>query len=160
MLPTTTRPLSAIAAIAENRVIGCANKLPWHLPEDFKFFKQTTLGHILIMGRKTFESIGKILPGRTTVVLTRNGLPNAPAGIHVTDSWAEIQNLEPSKKLFIAGGASLYAQTLPWCDELLLTHVHASPPGDTFFPPYEKWFDSGEILVETPQFTIRRHRRQ
>lgn len=160
MISFAPRTLSAIAAVAENRVLGCENRLPWHLPDDFKFFKQTTMGHVLIMGRKTFESIGRALPGRTTIVLSRRGLPAAPQGVRIVSAWGDIAGIEPEKKLFVAGGASIYAEALPFCNELILTHVHLSPPGDAFFPPYEDCFDAGEILAKHPQFTIRIHRRK
>jgi dihydrofolate reductase len=160
MISFAPRTLSAIAAVAENRVLGYENRLPWHLPDDFKFFKQTTIGHILVMGRKTFESIGRPLPGRTTVVLSRHGMPDAPAGVRVVSSWDEIPEIEPGKKIFVAGGAAIYEEAISFCDELILTHVHLSPRGDAFFPFYETLFDEGEILAEHPQFTIRLHRRR
>ncbi|MDR2845073.1 MAG: dihydrofolate reductase [Puniceicoccales bacterium] len=151
------RPLFAIAAMGENRVIGNANRLPWHFPEDFRFFKKTTLGNVLVMGRKTYESIGRPLPGRTTVVLTRSGA--AIPGVVTLSSWDEVWAVEPEKKLFLAGGAALYAEALPWCTGLYLTHVHAAPEGDAFFPAFESWFDAGEIIETFPNFTICYHGR-
>ncbi|MDR1498094.1 MAG: dihydrofolate reductase [Puniceicoccales bacterium] len=158
------RPLFAIAAVAQNGVVGVGNRLPWHLPGDFQFFKRTTLGHILVMGRKTYESIGRPLPGRTTVVLSRSGAggvaASGAAGVRVVGGWEELWGIEPEKNLFLAGGARLYAEALPWCEGLFLTHVHATPAGDAFFPPYEQWFDAGEIIESCPQFTIRYHKRR
>ena len=113
------RPLIAIAAVARNRGIGLNNKLPWRIPEDFAFFKSTTMGQVLLMGRKTYESIGRPLPGRTTVVLSRSGF-TAP-GVIVAKDWQEAALVEPTKTLFLAGGAALYAEALPWCAELILT---------------------------------------
>lgn len=101
------RPLIAIAAVGRNRAIGKGNKLPWHIPEDFAFFKATTMGHVLVMGRLTYASIGRPLPGRTTVVLSRTGF-TAP-GVTTVTGWDALRNVEPDKTLFLAGGAQLYA---------------------------------------------------
>lgn len=144
--------------MAENRVIGQGCRLPWHLPEDFKFFKKTTLGNILVMGRKTYESIGRPLPGRVTVVLSRQ-VREVPGAIVIPD-WAGLWDIEPGKKIFLAGGANLYEQALPWCDGLYLTQVRGTPDGDAFFPPFETLFDEGEILEEHPDFSIRHHHRR
>lgn len=153
------RPLFAIAAMAENRVIGKGKALPWHFPEDFRFFKETTMGGVLVMGRKTFESIGRALPGRTTVVLSRQPGLVVPKGVVVAREWEEVWGVEPGRKLFLAGGAELFAQALPGCTGLYLTRVRGAPPGDTFFPPFESLFDAGEIIGIFPAFTIRYHRR-
>lgn len=115
------------------------------------------MGHILLMGRATYESIGRPLPGRTTVVLSRQ--PLQLPGIRVIPCWEALWEIEPEKKIFLAGGASLYAQALDQCAELFLTHVHDSPTGDAIFPPFEHLFDEGKILEETPEFTIRHHLR-
>jgi dihydrofolate reductase len=149
------RPLVAIAAIGRNRAIGLANRLPWRIPEDFAFFKETTMGHVLVMGRRTHESIGRPLPGRTTVVLSRSGF--AAPGVTVVGSWEALGDIEPARTLFLAGGAQLYAEALPWCTELLLTHVDQAPEADAFFPDWTKGFDSGEVLRHGPGFVIRRH---
>jgi dihydrofolate reductase len=124
--------LSAIVAMSANRVIGRDGTLPWHFPEDLKFFKRTTLGGVLVMGRRTYESIGRPLPGRTTIVLSRSGF-SSPGVTTVTD-WEALRSIEPGKTLFLAGGAQLYAEGLPACTELLLTHVDQEPEADTFFP--------------------------
>ena len=151
------RPLVAIAAVGHNRGIGKDNRLPWHLPEDFAFFKSTTMGHVLVMGRLTYASIGRPLPGRTTVVLSRTGF-SAP-GVLTVDSWEKLREVAPGKTLFLAGGAQLYAEALPWCDELILTHVDLEPESDAFFPEWSRWFDAGEVLKVGPGFVIKRHRR-
>jgi len=151
------RPLIAIAAVARNRGIGLANRLPWRIPEDFAFFKATTMGHVLLMGRKTYESIGRPLPGRTTVVLSRSGF-TAP-GVTVTKDWREAAAVAPDRKLFLAGGAALYAEALPWCSELILTHVELEPEADTFFPDWRRVFDEGAVLETHPTCTMRLHRR-
>ncbi len=149
------RPLVAIAAVGRNRALGKDNRLPWRIPEDFAFFKATTLGHVLVMGRKTYESIGRPLPGRTTVVLSRSGF--AAPGVTVIRDWQALRDIEPGHSLFLAGGAQLYAEALPACAELLLTHVDLEPEADAFFPDWTKGFDSGEVLRHGPGFVIRRH---
>ena len=151
------RPLIAIAAVARNRGIGKGNRLPWHIPEDFAFFKATTMGHVLVMGRLTYASIGRPLPGRTTVVLSRTGF-GAP-GVTTVPGWEGLRGIEPGKTLFLAGGAQLYAEALPWCQKLLLTHVDLEPEADAFFPDWKGLFDEGEVLKSGEGYVIRRHRR-
>jgi len=152
---TLGRPLVAIAAVGRNRALGKDNRLPWRIPEDFAFFKATTMGHVLVMGRRTYESIGRPLPGRTTVVLSRSGF-SAP-GITVVGGWEDLGDIAPDRTLFLAGGAQLYAEALSRCSELLLTHVDLEPEADAFFPDWTKWFDSGEPVRHGPGFVIRRH---
>ncbi len=147
----------AIAAMAENRVIGNDNRLPWHLPEDFKFFKQQTMGHVLVMGRKTFASIGKPLPGRDTIVLSRNSQPIN--GVRIMRSIEELITFQSDKTLYICGGANIYEQLLPYCSELLLTRVKLRPQGDAFFPEFESLFSLDTVVLETDAFTIERHKR-
>ena len=149
------RPLIAIAAVARNRGIGLDNKLPWRIPEDFAFFKATTMGQALLMGRKTYESIGRPLPGRTTIVLSRSGF-TAP-GVLVARDWQDAARLAPDLKLFLAGGAALYAEALPWCTELLLTHVDMEPKADAFFPDWSQHFDEGQVLQTHPTCVMKRH---
>ena len=148
----------AIAAMSLNRVIGNKNNIPWHLPEDFKWFKKTTMGHVLLMGRKTFNSIGRPLPGRDTVVLTRNtesiiGIPSF-SSIEAFEQADEFQK----RKIFICGGAEIYSQTLEKCSDLFLTLVKQKIDGDTFFPNYESLFDTGTILHKTEEFDIIHYR--
>ena len=150
------RPLIAIAAVARNRGIGLHNKLPWRIPEDFAFFKATTMGQVLLMGRKTYESIGRPLPGRTTVVLSRSGF-TAP-GVIVAKDWLEAAQVEPTKTLFLAGGAALYEEALPWCAELILTHVAMEPEADAFFPDWTDKFDAGEVIAQHHSSELRRDR--
>ena len=132
-----TRPFIAVAAMSRNRVIGQADKIPWHLPEDFKWFKQLTSGHVLVMGRKTFESIGRPLPGRTTLVLSRRAasLP----GVEVVSSLDAIPFPADGRKLFLCGGAEIYRQGLHLCSELYLTIVNCESEGDAFFPAFEPY---------------------
>ena len=126
--------LTLIAAMAGNRVIGRAGAIPWHLPADLKRFKQITMGHWLIMGRRTFESIGRPLPGRTTVVVTRQ--PGySPEGVFAVHSIEEALVLaRGEEEVFVAGGAQIYAATLPMADRLHLTLVEDEYEGDAFFP--------------------------
>ena len=148
----------AIAAMSLNRVIGDGNKIPWHLPEDFKWFKQTTLGHVLVMGRKTFESIGRPLPGRETMVLSRTGWSHP--GVRTVASLDAVAELADERQVFICGGAEIYAQALPLCEELFLTLVKREVTGDAFFPPFEDRFELVEELRDTPEFKILHYRRR
>lgn len=136
--------LSMIVATAQNRVIGRDNALPWYLPNDLKYFKQTTLGKPVIMGRKTYESIGKPLPGRTNIVITRQ-TDYQPEGVKVVHSVAEARDLAESvclidgqEEAMIMGGAEIYTLALSDADRLYLTEVHADVEGDAYFPEYDK----------------------
>lgn len=151
-------PLIAIAAMALNRVIGDHGRLPWHLPEDFRWFKQVTMGHVLVMGRNTFESIGRPLPGRETWVLSRTGLSHP--GVRTIASLAEARALAGRRRVFICGGAQVYAAALPWCSELYLTLVKRVVKGDALFPPFEDQFELVEEIREAPEFKILRYRRR
>ena len=148
----------AIAAMSLNRVIGNRNDIPWHLPEDFKWFKKTTMGHVLLMGRKTFNSIGRPLPGRDTVVLTRN--PESIIGIPTFNSIEAFEQADEfqNRKVFVCGGAEIYRQTLEKCSDLFLTLVKQKIEGDTFFPDYESLFDTGTTLHKTEEFEIIHYR--
>lgn len=128
-----------VAAVADNGVIGAAGGIPWHLPEDFAHFKRTTLGHTLLMGRATYDSIGRPLPGRSTVVLTRDR-DRSPAGVLVAGSLAEAFELAEGLPgdVMVAGGASVYAAALPYADEQLLSEVHAAPTGDVHYPAFDR----------------------
>jgi dihydrofolate reductase len=130
-----------IAAVAANGVIGDAGSIPWHLPADFAHFKATTLGHTLVMGRATYDSIGRPLPGRTTVVLTRD--PAWSAGderVLVAGSLDEALRLAADLPgdVYVAGGAQVYAAALPLADAQVLSEVHASPEGDTVYPSFDR----------------------
>ncbi len=150
-------PLIIVAALnRKNRAIGYKNKLLWHIPADLKRFKELTLGHPIIMGRKTFLSIvdmlGKPLPGRTTIVVTRNPNYRYP-GIQIAHSLAAaltIARSENPKEIHIGGGAELYQEALPLVDKLYLTLVEGEVPADTFFPPYaDSFFPTKEHPVAT-----------
>ena len=142
----------AIAAMAENRVIGNHNTIPWHLPEDFKWFKKTTMGQTLLMGRKTFDSIGRPLPGRQTIILSRNQLsiPNT----QTVNTIESIESVATSDTIWIAGGAEIYQLMLPKCSDLFLTRVHQRPVGDTFFPEFENHFELATVIESNAEFSI------
>ncbi|TFV97893.1 dihydrofolate reductase [Algoriphagus kandeliae] len=129
-----------IAAKAKNNVIGKNNELVWRLPEDFKRFKALTTGHYLLMGRKTFESLGKPLPNRIHLVISRDKNYQVPEGHfvfqNIEDAFTFCNKLEVDK-LFVIGGGEIYKQTLPLADKLILTEVEASPDGDTYFPEFD-----------------------
>ncbi len=126
--------LSAIVALASNRCIGRDNALPWRLPEDLQRFKRLTLGHTLVMGRKTYDSIGRPLPGRTTVVVTRQPDWAAPPGVRVAHALDEALDMAGPGEVFLAGGAQLYAQAMDRVRRLYLTRIERPYEGDTFFP--------------------------
>ena len=129
--------LSIIAAVAANGVIGRANGLPWHLNGDLKFFKATTLGHHMIMGRRTFDSVGKALPGRTTVVITRDPAFAAPGVIVVASVDEALKVAANDDEPLICGGAEIYRQTIHRADRMYITQVHADVEGDTYFPDFD-----------------------
>ncbi|ROL90421.1 diacylglycerol kinase [Pseudomonas chlororaphis] len=136
-------PLSLIAALGENRVIGVDNSMPWHLPGDFKYFKATTLGKPIIMGRKTWDSLGRPLPGRLNIVVSRQVdlrlegaevYPSLEAAVARAEEWALEQGVT---ELMLIGGAQLYAQGLEQADRLYLTRVALNPEGDAWFPEFD-----------------------
>ena len=136
--------ISIIAALAENRVIGINNTLPWRLPNDLKHFRRLTTGHAIILGRKNYESIGKPLPERRNVVITRQSGYEAP-GCLVAHSLDEaLKMADDDAEVFVIGGAEIYQQTLARADRLYLTLVHAEVQGDTFFPEFDRneWRES------------------
>ncbi|MGZ4964081.1 MAG: dihydrofolate reductase [Limisphaerales bacterium] len=142
----------AIAAMSENRVIGRGNQIPWHLPEDFRWFKQLTTGNVIVMGRKTFESIGRPLPNRTTIVISRIGF--SFPGVATVADWRDIDVSKETRDVFICGGAQIYSQTLTMCSDLYLTVVKRTVEGDAFFPPFEADFELVEQLRDAPEFRI------
>jgi dihydrofolate reductase len=146
----------AIAAMSPERVIGFEGKIPWHISEDLKFFKRTTLGHVVVMGRKTYESLGKPLPGRENWVLSRTATFE---GAKVLRCPSEIVPPSDGREIFVIGGAELYAALLPQCTEILLTHVDLHVQGDTWFPEFEQDYTCGEILESGHGYVIKRYRR-
>lgn len=150
--------LAAIVAMDDRRVIGYEGAMPWHHPEDLKFFKRTTLGHTILMGRTTFDSIGRPLPGRKNLVLSRT-MPEVE-GVTLLRELGELeQHGEPGEMIFVIGGAQVYAQLLPQCEELYLTLVAGEHEGDTFFPAFESDFELAEVLACTPELEFRRYTR-
>ena len=129
--------MSIIVAMARNRVIGANGAIPWHLPEDLKRFKNLTLGHHIIMGRKTWESIGRPLPGRTTVIVTRQRGYRAPGALIAHSLEEAIAACRDDEEIFVIGGAELYAQALPRAGRLYLTTVEAEVAGDTTMPEFD-----------------------
>jgi dihydrofolate reductase len=142
----------AIAAMSENRVIGNGGKIPWHLPEDFKWFKTSTMGGILVMGRKTYESIGRPLPGRDTYVLSRQA--REIRGVHSFTDLSVLDHLDTDQTIWIAGGGEIYEQMLPKCSELYLSRVHREVEGDAFFPMFEDQFRLDAIVQKNDDFTV------
>jgi len=134
--------INLIAAIANNNCIGKNNKIPWNIPEDFQYFKKTTTGKTCLMGQTTFESIvnyiGKPLPGRKTVVLSRDPKFIAPVNVRVYDDLDKAFDELKNEEIFICGGASIYKQTINRADILYITHVDMDVDGDTFFPEIDK----------------------
>jgi len=133
---------SLIAAVADNGCIGSKNRIPWNIPEDFAYFKKMTLGKTCLMGQATFESIlgylGKPLPGRQTVVLTRDPNFKASEGVRVYNDLDKAFTKLKDEDVFICGGASIYKQTINLVDVLYITEVHMKPDGDVFFPEIDK----------------------
>lgn len=135
--------LSLIVAMDKNRVIGYNNQMPWHLPRDLQYFKKRTVGHTIIMGRKTFESIGRPLPKRKNVVVTRKTMsfPEEVEVIHHLETIDQWNQCSPDEEFFIIGGGELYRQMLPKIERMYITKIHHSFSGDTYFPSFdlEEW---------------------
>lgn len=134
--------LSLIAAMAENRVIGRDGRMPWHIPGELKIFRQYTMGKMLVMGRKTHESIGRVLPGRTTIIVTRQK-GYAVDGAHVVHSLEEAlalaEGMDRNGEIMIGGGGELFAQTIGRADFIYLSIIHQPFDGETFFPEWKPW---------------------
>ncbi len=142
-----------------NRVIGAGNRIPWHLPEDFKWFKRMTTGQVIVMGRRTFESIGKPLPNRTTIVLTRSA--GSIPGVQTLSDLRLLDPIDPTvagRQIFICGGAQVYRQALPLCSDLYLTLVQRVVEGDLLFPPFEDQFALVEEVLTRPEFKVLHYR--
>jgi len=153
-----------IVAMAANRVIGRGNTIPWHIPEELQWFKGTTMGHTLIMGRKTYESIGRPLPGRSTIILSRDKDCCFP-GCTTVQSLNQALNLcAGHEKVFIAGGAQIYTLALPLTDTIILSVLDQEVEGDTFFPPVpeEEFTETTRTAVPgpTPYTRITYHRKR
>ena len=138
------RRIVAVAAYARNRVIGDHGRIPWHIPEDFAHFKRETMGLTMVMGRLTYDSIGRPLPGRRTIVVTRNR-GWAADGVEVAHSLDEALALaDPSADLVIAGGAQIYAEAMPLLTHQVLTEIDLDVPGDAFYPAFaaDEWHET------------------
>lgn len=138
-------PLALIAACAHDRVIGLNNSMPWHLPADLKHFKQTTLGKPIIMGRKTWDSLGRPLPGRLNLVVSRQAdlqldgaevFASLPQAIDRANEWAQEQGVE---EVMLIGGGQLYTEALPLADRIYLTRIDLAVTGDAWFPEFHGW---------------------
>lgn len=154
--------LKAIVAMASNRVIGRGGDLPWRLSEDLKWFKKLTMGSPILMGRKTMDSIGRALPGRRNIVLSRSlsegdqikgfDLIRDPNGIDFA--------LKEEDQAWVIGGSEIYRLLIPRCEEIYLSYVFEDYEGDTFLPPFEEDFELAEVLAETAEFELRRYIRK
>jgi len=140
-------PVSLIAAVARNGTIGRGGRMPWRLPNDMARFKRITLGHTVLMGRRTWESLGRPLPGRRNVVLTRDESFSA-FGCETVHSVEQGRALAAGAELFVIGGATVYTAFMPFADRLFITHVDSDVPGDAAFPPIDRarW----RLVEETP----------
>jgi len=143
------------------RIIGRDGTLPWHLPGDLSFFKRTTSGHPIVMGRKTFDSIGRPLPKRRNIVLTRDRSWSAD-GVEVIHDPKELSSLADigGGRVFIIGGSEIYKAFLPELDDLLVSHISTEYEGDTFFPAFEEMFPSSESVEVHDDFEVRLWKRQ
>ncbi|MFJ7364004.1 dihydrofolate reductase [Peribacillus frigoritolerans] len=141
--------ISLMVAMDQNRVIGKNNKLPWHLPADLQYFKKVTMGHPIVMGRKTFESIGRVLPGRENVIVTRNQEFKAE-GCVVLHDIAQIKMFADNhdEEVFVIGGAEIFKEILPFTDRLYITEIHETFEGDTFFPEIDE--NEWDVISSNP----------
>lgn len=144
-----------MVAISQNNIIGNQGDLPWRLSSDLRRFKHMTMGNALLMGRKTYESIGKPLPGRQTIVLSRSGFEISDPRVHVVANFDDVENvLDDGRKVMVVGGAQIYEAALPHCDQLWLTRVLAEVEGDVQFPEveWENWtLESSEDTPAGPK---------
>ena len=153
MMETTNGlQLQAIVAMTPNRVIGKANGLPWHLPEDLKQFKQRTTGHAILMGRRTYDSIDRPLPNRRNIVLTRQAI-EIP-GVEVVNGLKELPELGLKGNTFVIGGAEVYRLTLAYCHGIYLTQLKREYDGDVYFLEFEGRFERREDIFENEDFTV------
>ncbi len=144
----------AIVAMALNRVIGADGGLPWKLKGELAFFKRTTMGHVVVMGRKTFESIGRPLPGRENVVISRAW--EGVDGVRVVRSLEDVVESGDGREVFVIGGAEIYRALIPRCDEVLLTVVMREVAGDTFLPEFEEGFRVEGVVERGEGWEVRR----
>ena len=135
--------ISFIVAMDRNHVIGSNNQMPWHLPNDLRFFKETTTGNTIVMGRKTFESIGRVLPNRKHIVITKSttDFPNEVEIVHDIETIVKLSEDNNEEELFVIGGGDIFKQLLPYADKLYVTLINETFEGDVFFPviSMEEW---------------------
>lgn len=149
--------LTAIVAMTPDRVIGKDGTLPWHLPADLAFFKRVTSGHPIVMGRKTYDSIGRPLPKRRNIVLTRDSAWSAPGVETIHSPEKLLESLGNADKAYIIGGSEIYAAFMPLLDDLLVSHVRERHEGDTRLPEFESLFPNSELVESHADFEVRRH---
>jgi dihydrofolate reductase len=147
--------VSIVVAFDDNGIIGDKGRLPWNIPEDLRKFKEITLGKVVIMGRKTYESIGKPLPGRVNIVLTKKK-NYAPQGVLVCGDFKESikKAAEYKKEIFVIGGAEIYKQALKVCEKLYVSHIYGEYKGDTYFPElnWDDWVAGSKEKYENWEF--------
>ena len=138
------RRITLVVAMADNRAIGLDGQMPWHLPRELRHFKETTMGHPIVMGRKTHESIGRPLPGRQNIVISRDVAYQA-AGCDTAGSLEEAVSKAEGDEVMVIGGGQIYAAALPFADRMVITRVACSPEADTWFPPWDpaEWRETG-----------------
>ena len=142
--------VSLVVAMGTNRVIGAHNGIPWKLPKEVKLFKDITMGHHIVMGRRTWESINRLLPGRTTVVITRDRAFEVPGAIVVHNVREALAACKDDDEIMVIGGADIFRETLPLADRIYLTIVEAAPAGDTFMPEFDmaQWSETSSQRFE------------
>ena len=147
--------VSIITALTRNHVIGINNQIPWHIPDDFRWFRQNTLNKPVVMGRKTFESIGRILPQRRNIVVTSQS-DYSYEGIETADSLLDAFDLCGNTEVMVIGGASIYQQALPYAQRLYLTWIYADVEGDAYFPKvkWSEWHNVESYCYATHRFTV------
>ena len=148
--------MKAIGAMSRNRAIGLDSGLPWHIPEDLRWYRKTTSGQMVVMGRKTFMPLRTKLDDCEVVVISRS-LEPIP-GVKVLQDVEAVKTLKTDKEIWICGGAEIYAQTLAFCSDLYLTLVKREVEGDAFFPPFEHLFDHHAVIRDEAEFTIHHYR--
>jgi len=149
--------MKAIAAMTPSRVIGRGNTIPWKIPGEQKWFKEVTMGQCVLMGSKTYLSIGKPLPGRRNLIVSRT---QTWQGAEMIRDLSQFDPANYQKEVFVIGGAEIYRQLLDRCDELLITRLKAEYPGDVYFPEYQSKFSAVEQIRETPDYSIFRYARR
>jgi dihydrofolate reductase len=150
------KPLTLIAAVAKNKVIGNKNQLPWRVPEDLKFFKAQTTGHAIVMGKKTYDSTGKPLPNRRNIVVSRTAasIDGAEVCGSIDEAIARARETDPEP--FVIGGSEIYRLAMPLATRILITEIDQTPEGDAFFPDIDhaEWKETARRAGETPGVTF------